>query len=154
MKHVAFRILAGLVLLAALAGIGFFAYSAGIAHGAALDIKQTIIQAEGQPQIPVYGHGMAHRMAFHHTMPFFGFGCFGLLVPLFLFFLAFAAMRHLFWGWGPGFGWRHHMHMHQRGPWGEKGPWGEGVPPFFAEWHRQAHGEPPAPPTEDGTEKK
>ena len=143
MKHIVFRILAGLVLLAAIAGIGFFAYSAGLAHGAALDIKPLTVQAQSQPIAPIVGHGMM----FHHTMPFFGFGCFGILIPLFLFFLAFAAMRHLFWG--PGFGWKHHRHgMH--GHWGEKGPWGEGVPPMFAEWHRQAHAEPPT----DDTEKK
>lgn len=140
MKHVVFRILAGLVLLAAIAGIGFVAYSAGVAHGAALDIKPIIVQAEGQPQVPVYGHGMA----FHHGMPFFGFlGC---LVPLFLLFVAFAAMRHLFWGWGPGFGWRHRMHMHgmHHGHWHDKADWEKDVPPFFAEWHRRVHGEPPA----------
>ena len=151
MKHVVFRILAALVLLAAIAGIGFFAYSAGVAQGATIDVKPVIVQTEGQPQIPVYGHGMA----FHHSMPFFGFGCFGLLIPLFLLFLAFAAMRHLFWGWGPGFGWRHHMHRmhHMHGPWGEKGPWNhEDVPPFFAEWHRRAHGEPPV--AGDEAEKK
>jgi hypothetical protein len=86
-----------------------------------------------------------YQMGFHHVMPFFG--CFGILIPLFLFFLAFAAMRHLFWG--PGFGWRHHMHMHGR--WGDKSRWGEDVPPMFAEWHRRAHGEAPAA---DDAEKK
>jgi hypothetical protein len=141
MKHIVFRILAGLVLLAAIAGIGFFAYSAGVAHGTALDIKPIIVEAQNQPPVPVYGH----RMAFHHGgMPFFGFGCFGILIPLFLFFIAFAAMRHLFWGWEPGFGWRHRMHAMHHGHWHDKGPWNsEDVPPFFAEWHRRAHGEQP-----------
>ncbi len=132
MKHIAFRILAGLVLLAAIAGIGFFAYNTGVAHGAALDVKPLIVQ--GQPPVPM----QPYVMGFHHVMPFFG--CFGILIPLFLFFLAFAAMRHLFWG--PGFGWRHRMHMHSH--WGGRGSWDEGVPPMFAEWHRRAHTEPPA----------
>ena len=139
MKHIAFRILAGLVLLAAIAGIGFFAYSAGVAHGTALDVKSLVVQGQAQPPIPMYGY----QMGFHHIMPFFG--CFGILIPLFLFFLAFAAMRHLFWG--PGFGWRHRMHMH--GHWGEKGRWAEDVPPMFAEWHRRAHGEPPVEKTDN-----
>ncbi len=129
-KHIVFRIIAGLVLLAAVAGIAFFAYNAGVLHGAALDIKALTTPAEGQP-LPMYGHGMA----FHHRFPAFGFGCFGILIPLFLVFLFFGAMRHLFWG--PRWGWGHHMHGH--------GPWGEGnVPPMFAEWHKRAHGEPPA----------
>jgi hypothetical protein len=133
-KHIVFRIVAGLVLLAALAGIAFFAYNAGLVHGAATNL--TPAQIESQP-LPPYGHGMV----FHHVFPFFGFGCFGILVPLFLLFLAFAALRHLLWGprWG------HHMYMHgMHGHWGNKGPWGEGVPPMFVEWHKRAHGEPPA----------
>jgi hypothetical protein len=32
-KHIVFRIVAGLVLVAAIAGLGFFAYQAGVAHG-------------------------------------------------------------------------------------------------------------------------
>ena len=136
MKHIVFRILAGLVLLAAIAGIGFFAYNAGVVHGAALDLKP--LMAEGQAQPPIFMH--SYGMGFHHAMPFFG--CFGILIPLFLFFLAFAAMRHLFWG--PGHWGHHRMHMHGHGPWGEKGPWAEGVPPMFTEWHRRAHTDPPA----------
>jgi hypothetical protein len=138
-KHVVFRILAGLVLLAAIAGIAFFAYNAGIAQGATVNVQVPPAQAEVQ-NIPLYAHGMF--MARAH--PFFGFGCFGILIPLFLLFLAFAAMRHLIWGprWG-----EHHMrfarHMHDA--WGE-----DGVPPMFAELHRRAHAQPPA----DDTAKK
>jgi hypothetical protein len=128
-KHIVFRILAGLVLLAAIAGIAFFAFNAGVVHGTALNIQApaAAAQPEKAPGAYPYGYGMP----FHHPFPFFGFGCFGLLIPLFLLFLAFAAMRHMIWGsrWG------HHMHgMHH-------GPWQEGVPPMFAEWHRRAHGE-------------
>ena len=66
-----------------------------------------------------------------------GVGCFGILIPLFLFFLAMKAFRFMFWG--PRFG--HHMHGH--GPW--RGHMGEnGLPPMFAEWHKRAHAEQPA----------
>jgi hypothetical protein len=136
-RNIVFRILAALVLLAAVAGIAFFAFNAGVMHGATVNIQAPAAPDEGQPGLPYYGHGMA----FHHSIPFFGFGCFGILIPLFLLFLFFGAMRHLLWGprWG------HHMHMH--GPWGDRGPWSEGVPPMFVEWHKRAHGEqPPASP--------
>jgi hypothetical protein len=79
---------------------------------------------------PVYGYG--YGMRFHH--PFgFGFGCFGILIPLFLFFLALKAFR--FAVWGPRWGWGHH-----HGPWSRH--WEDGVPPMFNEWHKRAHGEP------------
>jgi hypothetical protein len=139
-KHIVFRILAGLVLLAAIAGIAFFAFNAGVVHGTALNVQApAAVQPEKVPGAYPYGYGMP----FHHPFPFFGFGCFGLLIPLFLLFLAFAAMRHMIWGprWG------HHMHGMHHGPWGDKGPWDEGVPPMFAEWHRRAH----ETPTDDQT---
>ncbi len=129
-KHVVFRILAGLVLLAAIAGISFFAFNAGMARGAALNLQLPAAPAGGQP-IPVYGYGMAYP----HPFPFMGFGCFGILIPLFLLFLAFGAARRMLWG--PRWGWRHMHH----GPWGEKESGSsDSVPPMFAEWHRRAHG--------------
>jgi hypothetical protein len=135
-KNVFFRILAGLVLLAAIAGIAFFAFNAGMTQGVASNLQATAPQAGGQP-VPFYGYG--YGMPFFHPFPFFGFGCFGVLIPLFLLFLAFGAARRMIWG--PRWGW-HHMH---HGPWGEKGPGSpDFVPPMFAEWHRRAHGEAPA----------
>ena len=135
-KNVVFRILAGLVLLAAIAGIAFFAFNAGMTQGAASNLQVPAAQAGpagGQP-VPYYGYGMP----FLHPMPFFGFGCFGVLIPLFLLFLAFGAARRMIWG--PRWGW-HHMH---HGPWGDKGPGSpDFVPPMFAEWHKRAHGEAP-----------
>lgn len=129
LKNVVFRIVAGLVLLAAIAGIAFFAFNAGMARGAILDFQVPAAQAA-----PFYGYGMP----FLHA-PFFGFGCFGILIPLFLLFLAFGAARRMIWG--PRWGWRHMRH----GPWGEKGPGSaDFVPPMFTEWHRRAHGEAPA----------
>jgi len=137
-KHVVFRIIAGMVLLVAIAGIAFFAFSAGVTHGAALDVKSLATQGDGQ-MIPLGGYGHTH-----FYFPAFGFGCFGLLAPLFLFFLALAALRHLLWGPRWGWGWRHrmHHHMHEHG----HGPWDDDIPPMVAEWHRKMHNEnePPA----------
>jgi hypothetical protein len=64
-----------------------------------------------------------------------GFGCFGILIPLFLLFLAIKAFRLLFWG--PRMGWGRHYRMRGRG-------WNGDVPPMFEEWHKRAHGEEPA----------
>jgi len=146
-KHVVFRILAGLVLLAAIAGIAFFAYNAGVTQSALTNVQPPAAQAGGQV-VPVYPHGMFFA-PFH---PFFGFGCFGILIPLFLLCLAFAAMRHLIWGprWGDH-PMRFARHMHDA--WGE-----DGVPPMFAELHRRAHAQPPAddahrPDVPSGTKK-
>lgn len=126
---IAFRIVAALVLVAAIAGIAYFAFNAGVAQGSPV----TVQAPSGQPAplpYPYYGFGYP----FHHPFGFgFGFGCFGILIPLFLLFLALNAFRVLFWG--PRWGWRHH------GPW--RRGWGEeGVPPMFREWHDRAHGKP------------
>ncbi len=136
-RHIVFRIIAGIILLAAIAGIAFFAYQAGVSQGAATNV-----------QVPAAGNGMPYYPYawpfFWH--PFFGFGIFGLVFGFFLLFLAFGAMRRLIWG--PRWGWRH---MGQgpmgKGPMGH-GPWEEGVPPPFAEWHRRAHAEADKAPDE------
>ena len=124
-RHIVFRILAGLVLLAAMAGLGFFAYQAGIAHGVAANIQVSTADTNGSTYL-------YRGMPYGHFMGFPGFGLFRLLIPLFLLFLAFGALRRLIWG--PRWGMRHMGH----GPMGH-GPWGEGVPPMFAEMHRRAH---------------
>ena len=124
-EKIGLRIVAGLVLLAAIAGIAFFAFQAGVANGSPVTIEAPSGQAVPAP-MPYYGYG--YGMPFHR--PFgFGFGCFGLLIPLFLFFLAMKAFRVMFWDprWG---------HMHH-GPWGRH--WENGVPPMFDEWHKRAH---------------
>ena len=127
------RIISALVLLAALAGIAFFAFQAGVAQGSPITIEAPNGDTNALPMpYPYYGYG--HGMRFHH--PFgFGFGCFGPLIALFLVFLALKAFRFTFWGprWG-------HMHGHHRGPWGSR-HWENGVPPMFEEWHKKAHGE-------------
>ena len=128
-NNIALRIVSALVLVAALAGIAFFAYQAGVAQGSPITIEAPAGDSAPAPY-PYYGYGYGPR--FHH--PFgFGLGCFGILIPLFLFFLAMKAFRFLFWG--PRWGWGHH------GPW--RHGWGErGVPPMFDEWHKRSHGEP------------
>ena len=124
------RILSGLVLVAAIAGIAFFAFQAGVAQGSPITL-----QAPSGVVAPMPYYGMPFGF---HGMPFFGFGCFGILIPLFLLFLAMRAFRFAFWG--PRWGYR----MHEHGAWGG-GHWGEGnVPPMFDEWHMRAHGETPA----------
>ena len=127
-NNVTLRIISALVLVAALAAIGFFAYQAGVAHGSPVTIQAPSGQTAPAPYpYPYYG------MPFYHPWGF-GFGCFGPLIALFLFFLAFRAFSFLLWGrrWG----WGHH------GPW--RHYWGErGVPPMFDEWHKRAHGEQP-----------
>ena len=119
------RILAALVLVAAIAGIAFFAYQAGIAQGSPVTIEAPSGDTAPLPY-PYYGWGMPYSHPFG-----FGFGCFGFLILLFLFFLAFKAFR--FAMWGPRWGWGH---RHGRG-------WGGETPPMFEEWHKRAHGERP-----------
>ena len=122
------RIVSALVLIAAVAGIAFFAFQAGVAQGSPITIESTSGKTVPAPY-PYYGYGMP----FHH--PHFGFGYgFGCLGPLLAFFLLFAAFRLFFWGprWG-----------HHRGHWGRH--WEGVAPPMFEEWHKRAHGEAAQP---------
>jgi hypothetical protein len=128
MKHIVVRIVAGLVLVGAIAGIALFAYNAG--GSAAMSAPTASGEAGAQPYM-FHGYGMP----FWRPFGFFGFGLLGLLVPLFLLFLAFGAFRRLMWG--PRWGWGHHGHGPR--PWGMHG---EGLPPMFAEWHKRAHEAP------------
>lgn len=128
-KHIAFRLVAGLILLVAIAGIAFFAYQAGANHA---------VVATAQPPAA----GSAPSSYLYYGMPFGyfwgipGFGFLGCLIPIFLFFLAFGVMRILIWG--PRWGWRH-MHGGNM----ENGPWDKEVPSMFNEWHRRAHASNP-----------
>ena len=125
------RIVSALVLLAALAGIAFFAFQAGVAKGSPVTIEAPAGQTA--PMIPYYGHG--YGMPFHRHFGF-GLGCFGPLLGFFLIVLAFKSFRMLLWGprWG-----RMGHHGGHHGPWGRH--WENGVPPMFEEWHKKAHGE-------------
>jgi hypothetical protein len=129
---IGFRILSALVLIAAIAGIAYFAYNAGVAHGSPVTIQAPAGESAPAPY-PPFGYG--YGMPFHPPFAF-GFGCFGILIPLFLLFLAFNAFRFMLWG--PRFG-----HMHGHGMM-HHGPGEHGVPSMFEEWHKRMHGEQPA----------
>ena len=121
------RIIAALVLVAAIAGIAFFAYQAGVAQG-----SPVTLQAPSGATVPAPYPYPYYGMPFYHPWGF-GFGCFGIFFLLFLFFLAMKAFR--FAVWGPRWGWGRH-HGYGRG-------WNGGdVPPMFDEWHKRAHTSP------------
>ena len=117
-----FRVLLVLVAVAAIVGLGAYVYNAGVVQGVA-EGAQIAGRETGAAPYPPYGYGPYAR-------PFFGFGLFGLLAPLFFVFLIFGAMRALFWR-GP-----RHWGMLQRGEWDKH------VPPMVAEWHRKLHEQP------------
>ncbi len=140
-----FRIVMGVVLVVALiaaaAAVGWMAYNAGLAQGAARSsgVLLGTAQAAGAPQA-----GVPYAMYGPHFMQPFGFGFLGCLVPLAFLFLVFGLFRLVVCG-----GIRRHMH----GGWGPHG----GFPPdgmrerwhkHLDEWHREAHaagsGEPPS----------
>jgi hypothetical protein len=123
--RILWRVLVALVLVAAIVGIGAYAYHLGMAQG----IAQKIVAPAGQADpLPYFYYG--------HPFFGFGFGAFGCLIPLFLLFVVFGSLRALLWH-GP-MGWRH---MHRRN-WGWHGENDRDVPPFFDEWHRRAHAKP------------
>jgi hypothetical protein len=78
---------------------------------------------------PYYGWGMPFHRPFG-----FGFGLFGFLFTIFLFFIALRALRVLLWGprWG------HPMGHHRYGPWGR---WENGAPPMRG-MAQTSHGQP------------
>ncbi len=114
------------VLIALFACIGASAFNAGIAQGVAQSGRlETPPQAPSQGVAP-YPYPYPYRGPFFFRPFGWGFGLFGLLVPLFLLFLFFGLFRAIFW--------------HRRwGRYGPRGDWGQGVPPAFEEWHRRAH---------------
>ncbi len=109
MRHIFFRLLAALILVAAIAGIALLAYNAGVAHQVALSPTTPGTQGSGQVA-PYYG------FPFWWPFPFFGFGFFGLVAAFFLFWIAFGALRFVFWG--PRTGWRRWHHGY--GYWGQR----------------------------------
>ena len=120
---IALRVVSGLVLLAVIAAIGFFAFQAGVAKGSPITIEAPSGESVPAPY-PHFGYGYGMRP--HH--PFgFGFGCLIPLVGVFLLVLALKSFRVMMWG--PRWGWGHRH-------WGE-----HGAPPMFEEWHKKAHGE-------------
>ena len=124
---VLWRVLIVLVLIAAILGIGVYAYNLGMTQALA---RQVQVQSGQAVPVPYMHFGRAFFG--------FGFGLLGCLIPLFLLFLVFGSLRALFWH-GP-MGWRPMQRRH----WGWRDENGKDVdvPPYFAEWHRRAHGEP------------
>jgi hypothetical protein len=125
-KHIGLRILAGLVLLLAIAGLTFMAYQSGVNH-TAMVVAQTTVNNAPAPY-PYSGWFWPPYL--------FPFGCFIPLIGLFLICLAFSAFRFMLWGPRR---WEHRMHRHF-GRWDSE----NGVPPVFDEWHKKAHGQPSA----------
>jgi hypothetical protein len=124
------RILSGLVLLLAIAGLTFLAYQSGVNHTTLVAAQNS---GETTPAPYPYYYGW-------FLPPFlYPMACFVPLIALFLIFLAFSAFRFMIWGprWSEG----HSMHYHH-GPWSRGSE--NGVPPVFHEWHKQAHSQPPA----------
>jgi len=121
------RIIAALVLIAAVAGIAFFAFNAGVAQGVATKLPQAATQPGTMPYA-------------YHGAPFFWhpfFGIFGFLIGLFLLFFVFRLISFIVigprWGWGG----RMSRHMWRHG-------WSEGdVPPMVKEMHDRLHGKQP-----------
>jgi hypothetical protein len=125
--RILWRVLVVIVLIAAILGIGVYAYNVGIAQGLAQKVQ---VQAAPSVKMPMMYYG--------HPFPGFGFGfgLLGCLIPLFLLFLVFGSLRFLFWRGSMGWGRMHH----RRWNWQDEN--GKDVPPFFAEWHRRAHASP------------
>ncbi|MEW5940158.1 MAG: hypothetical protein AB1750_10875 [Chloroflexota bacterium] len=131
----AFRLISALVLIAAVAGIAYLAYNAGVAQGSPI----TIPAPEGQA-IPAPYFYPGYGMPFFHPFGLFG-GCFGILITVFLLVVALKAFRMM--AFGPRFG--HPMGMHGFGHMHRGRDWGErGVPPMVEEWHKRMHGEQPS----------
>ena len=112
--RILWRVLAALVLIAAILGIGVYAYNIGIARGLAQQVQVPAVQSVQMPHM-AYGH------------PFFGmgFGAFGCLIPLFLLCLVFGSLRAMFWHGPMGWGRMYPRH------WGWRGENGKDLPPFF-----------------------
>jgi hypothetical protein len=126
-----FGILWILLALLVAAGVGVFAYQAGLA------VNVSHVQGAAPPYA-YYGYPGMWAWGF-------GFGAFHLiglllfvLVLVFLFRLAFRSRRWGGWGGYGGYG---------------QGPWQGSPPPFiqerFDEMHRRSHGEAAAPPGEE-----
>jgi hypothetical protein len=123
--RILWRVLVVLVLVAAIVGIGAYAYNLGMVQGLAQKLPAA---AGAAPRMPYLGYG--------HPFFGFGFGLLGCLIPLFLLFLVFGSLRAIFWHGPMGM-----RHMHHR-DWDWRDENAKGVPPFFAEWHRRAHNVP------------
>jgi len=127
--RIAGAVLLTLLLVGGAAALGYMAYTAGVAQGAAQSGVQVVTPAVSSAVAPMPYYG--YPAYWYHP---FGFGFLGCLVPLFFLFLFFFAMRLAFGGFG-----------HHHGPWGWRGRWGseemrESFRQKAEEWHKQQHG--------------
>jgi hypothetical protein len=112
-----FWVAIGLLLIGMVAGVGYWAYNAGLAHGLA-----NAHAAAGGARVVVWPRWEL------------GFGFFPFFPIVFFILLWVVLLRGLFWrgrGWGRACGYGY----------------GQGVPPQFEEWHRRAHGQSETEPT-------
>jgi hypothetical protein len=137
MRHIGLRIFFAFVVIAAIAGIAFIAYNAGAAHTTTI---QALAAQTGSQAYPVYA------TPYWYPFPFFGYGFFGFLAVIFLFWVAFGAIRFVLFG--PRWGWRRRY-----GGWGNGGN-GEGIPPMWTEMHRRMHAAEEGKPAEPATQKE
>jgi hypothetical protein len=122
-----FRVGMILVLLAVLAGAGFWVFNLGMAQGAAVD-----------GELPVYaGRSMMGQsgmypgmMGMHYFFPFHFLG------GLILFFVIIGLLRGIFFPRWMGRGYHHGMHGYGRWCCGNSD---EDFPPMVEEWHRKMH---------------
>ena len=113
-----FRLVVGVVMLAAVAAVGVYSYNLGLAQGAAESVRTVAVPGAGVPVVAVWPRPWG-----------FGFGFFPFFPFLFILFW-FLVARGLFWRGA----WRGRMHGHG------------GIPPQFEEWHRRAHAQQGPPP--------
>lgn len=124
----AFRVLAALLVVGVLAGLGFTVYNAGVSQGVAQGAG--LATASGTPAVVYGGYwGVGPHWGW-------GFGVFGIFFWILGIFLVFALIRAAF-GWGR---WGGRGHWTDHGPTGFDGPRGFGGRREMLEaWHREAH---------------
>jgi len=131
-RSIVFKVVLGVVLVGAILAIAALAFNAGVNQGLMIS---TQVAADELPEQPLPAYTLPY------WRPYYGFGHYGFLgclLPLLLTFLVFWVLRALFWHgtWGG-----HAMHPGMWGMHTKYGKWepGKDAPPFFVDWHRQAH---------------
>jgi len=128
------RIIAVVLLVGLIGGVGVGVYQAGFVAGVASDGATVVAPFAGYG----YGWGFGH-----------GFGFFGFLGTLLFFLLIFGLLRAVFWrgprGWGRGpWGYGHHGPDGPDRPGGPEGfrgsPWEDRAREVHDEWHRREGG--------------
>ena len=126
------RIVAVVLLVGLIGGVGVSVYQAGFVAGAAAEGATVVAPLAG------YGWGFGH-----------GFGFFGFLGTLLFFLLIFGLLRAIFWrgprGWGRGpWGYGHHGSGGPDRPSGPEAfrgsPWEDRAREVHDEWHRREGG--------------